>query len=116
MAQLTLYHNPNCSKSRGAKEILEAAGVGFELVEYLSAPLSAGELRGLLEKLGIAPIELVRKDSRFREIGLDESDYQSKEAVAVLLAAHPELMQRPVVVKGKKALIARPSELVQELL
>ncbi len=116
MADITLYHNPNCSKSRGAKEILEARGADFEVVEYLRTPLDAVALAALLELLPDAASELVRKDSHFKELGLDAEAYESAEAVATLLAEHPKLMQRPVAVRGAKAVIARPSELIEALL
>lgn len=116
MSQITLYHNPNCSKSRGAKEILESRGVAFEVVEYLKTPLDADAILALLGAIGGEPAELVRKDNYFKELGLNADDYQSAEAVAALLAEHPKLMQRPVAVKDGKAVIARPSELVASLL
>jgi arsenate reductase len=116
LSQITLYHNPNCSKSRGAKEILEARGADFEVVEYLKTPLDAGSIGALLQALGGDPAGLVRKDSNFKELGLSADDYQTADAVAVLLAEHPKLMQRPVAVKEDKAVIARPSELVESLL
>ncbi len=116
MSQITLYHNPNCSKSRGAKEILESRGVDFEVVEYLKTPLDVDGIAKLLRTLGGDPAELVRKDSHFKELGLDADDYQNADAVAALLAEHPKLMQRPVAIKDGKAVIARPSELVESLL
>ena len=69
-----------------------------------------------LEMLPNEPAELVREDGHFKELGLDIGDYQSANAVADLLMEHPKLMQRPVVVRGNRAVIARPSELVEELL
>jgi len=116
MADITLYHNPNCSKSRGAKEILESRGINFEVVEYLTSPLSSEQITALLALLADEPAELVRKDSHFKELGLDAGRYTSTEAVAELLASHPKLMQRPVAVRGSRAVIARPSERIEELL
>ena len=116
MADITLYHNPNCSKSRVAREILEAKGVDFDVVEYLQAPLSAVEILDLLERLADSPEALVRKDGHFKELGLDAADFTTAEAVAGLLADHPRLMQRPVLVKGDRAVIARPPELVEALI
>ncbi len=116
MTQITLYHNPNCSKSRGAREILEARGVDFEVVEYLKSPLSETEILELLELLACEPAELVRKDSHFKELGLAAGDYTSAESVALVLVEHPQLMQRPVAVRGTRAVIGRPSELIESLL
>ena len=116
MARIVLYHNPACSKSRGAKEILEGGDASFDVVEYLKAPLGEAELRRILELLGDPPAELVRKDANFRALGLSAGDYTTADAVVALLLEHPKLMQRPVVVRGERAVIARPSEKVGELL
>lgn len=113
---LTIYHNPSCSKSRGALEILQNHGAEFETIEYLKTPLAQDTLQSILDMLPNEPVELVRNDKRFKELGLNRSDCQSGPAVVALLTAHPELMERPVVVKDGKAVIARPSEKVEELL
>ena len=115
MARIVLYHNPACSKSRSAKEILEARNVDFDIVEYLKAPLGEADLRRILELVDDPPAELVRKDGNFRELGLSADDYTSGDAVVGLLVEHPKLMQRPVVVRGERAVIARPSEKVEDL-
>ena len=116
MARIVLYHNPACSKSRGAKQILEDRNVDFDTVEYLKAPLTKADLRRILELVDDPPAELVRKDGNFRELGLNAGDYTSVDAVVGLLVEHPKLMQRPVAVRGERAVIARPSEKVEELL
>ena len=113
---IVLYHNPACSKSRGALAILQERGVEFDVVEYLKAPLDEAALRRVLGMIEDAPAELVRKDANFRELGLKAADYASEDAVVGLLAEHPKLMQRPVVVRGERAVIARPSEKVEDLL
>ncbi len=114
--RIVLYHNPACSKSRGALAILQERGVEFDVVEYLKAPLDEAGLRRVLGMIEDAPGELVRKDANFRELGLKAADYASEDAVVGLLAEHPKLMQRPVVVRGERAVIARPSEKVEDLL
>ena len=116
MSKLVLYHNPACSKSRGALELLEERNTELEIVEYLASPLSAPELEGLLERLDGAPGDLVRKDKHFKELGLDPDDYAEPGPVAEVLAAHPRLMERPVAVVGSKAVIGRPPERVLELI
>ena len=116
MARVVLYHNPACSKSRGAKQILEERNIDFDTVEYLKAPLAEADLRRILELVDEPPAELVRKDGNFRELGLNADDYTSTDAVVGLLLEHPKLMQRPVVVRGERAVVARPSEQVEELL
>lgn len=114
--QIVIYHNPACSKSRGALEILREHGADFEVVEYLKSPLDEDAIRRVLELIDDAPTELVRKDQNFKELGLVATDFTDAEQVARLLAENPKLMQRPVVVKGERAVIARPSEKVSQLL
>ena len=114
--KLVLYHNPSCSKSRGADGILQERGVEFETVRYLDNPLTEAELKDLLDILDDPPAALVRKDPHFKELGLNADDYTERDSVAALLAEHPRLMERPVVVKGDRAVIGRPTERVQELL
>ena len=116
MSTITLYHNPRCSKSRGALERLEASGVDLEVVEYLKTPLTAAELEALMARLPDPPPALVRQDAHFRELGLDASAYVDAAAVAALLAEHPQLMQRPIAVRGERAVIGRPPEAVEALL
>jgi arsenate reductase len=111
-----VYHNPSCSKSRGALEILKEQGVDTDVVEYLKAPPARADLERIVDAIPNPPNELVRKDKRFKELGLDASDYTTRDAVVDLLLTHPELMERPVVFRGERAVIARPSELVLELL
>lgn len=116
MERVTVYHNPSCGKSRGALDILRERAVAHDVVEYLQAPLDRATLERILALLAGPPAALVRKDKRFRELGLDETRYVTREQVVDLLLAHPELMERPVVVRGGRAVIARPSEKVSELL
>jgi arsenate reductase (glutaredoxin) len=113
---MLVYHNPSCSKSRGALEILADKGVEHDVVEYLEAPPDRAALERILDAVADAPTELVRKDGRFDELGLNASDFTTREAVIELLLEHPELMQRPVIFRGERAVIARPSEKVLELL
>jgi arsenate reductase (glutaredoxin) len=113
---MLVYHNPSCSKSRGALDILADKGVEHDVVEYLKAPPDRAALDRILDTVSDAPSELVRKDAHFEELGLTASDYTTREAVIELLLEHPELMQRPVIFRGDRAVIARPSEKVLELL
>ena len=116
MDRVTIYHNPKCGKSRGALEILRERGLEPEVIEYLAQPPDRATLARLLELLGGDPAALVRKDKRFAELGLNAADYTTREQVIALLLEHPELMERPVVVRGTRAVIARPSERVEEIL
>lgn len=113
---LTIFHNPSCSKSRGALEILNDRGVPCDVVAYLQSPPDRKTLEEILTLLDVAPTRLVRRDRRFAELGLADADCETKEQVVDLLLEHPELMERPVVVKGERAVIGRPSERVLELL
>ena len=113
---ITIYHNPGWGKSRGALEILRDRDVEFDVIEYLKTPLSKANLENFLDLLPNEPRELVRKDKRFKDLGLNADDYTTKDEVVALLFEHPALMERPVVVKGNQAVIARPSEKVEELL
>jgi arsenate reductase len=116
MGRLGLYHNPGCSKSRGALEILREHGAEFDVIEYLKQPLGPETLTRIAELLPGPPEELIRKDRNFENLGLDPDGYKTLEAVIELLLEHPELMQRPLLVADGRALICRPSEKVLELL
>ena len=116
MARLRLYHNPNCSKSRGALDILRERGAEFDVVDYLKEPLDQETLAHIAELLPDPPEELIRKDRNFERLGISPNRYKTIDAAIELLLEHPELMQRPVLVAGDRALICRPSEKVLELL
>lgn len=116
MDDVLVFHNPACSKSRGALEILKDREVEAEIVEYLKAPPDRATLGRILDSINDEPAALVRKDKRFKELGLDPAAYTTRDAVIDLLSEHPELMERPVVFVGDRAVIARPSERVLELL
>ena len=116
MSRVTIYHNPACGKSRGALEILRREDVDCEVIEYLKTPPDRATLERVLTLLAGPPADLVRKDKRFRELELRAEDYTTREQVVALLLRHPELMERPVVIQGQRAVIARPSERVLELL
>jgi arsenate reductase (glutaredoxin) len=116
VGDIRIYHNPACSHSRGALKILEERSADAEVVLYLETPPSKAELERLLDLLEDPAADLVRKDKRFAELGLVESDYQTPEKVVAVLVEHPELMQRPIIVKHDRAVLARPSEKVLALL
>jgi arsenate reductase len=105
-----ILHNPRCSKSREALARLESRGLRPEIVDYLATPLSLAELRTLQRQLGVPARAMLREgEDEYRELGLSEpalSDDQLLQAVA----DHPRLLQRPIVVDGDRALIARPPE------
>jgi arsenate reductase (glutaredoxin) len=113
---VVVYHNPVCSKSRGALEILGDRGVDAEVIEYLKDKPTRADLERIVDAISDEPAALVRKDKRFKELGLDAGDYTARDEVVAVLLEHPELMERPVVFVGDRAVIARPSERVLELL
>ena len=115
MADYTIYHNPRCSKSRQTLALLEEHGVEPEIVQYLNTPPDADTLRGLIKKLGLKRAhDLLRtKEAEYREAGLDAD--ADDDTVIAAIVAHPKLMERPVVVKGARAVLGRPPENVLEL-
>ncbi|WP_437883085.1 arsenate reductase (glutaredoxin) [Pseudomonas sp. LRF_L74] len=116
MTDLTLYHNPRCSKSRGALEILEARGLAPSIVRYLESPPSAAELRALLGKLGLGARQLLRTgEDEYRELNLADNGLSDEQLIDAM-SKHPKLIERPILVVGDKAVIGRPPEKVLELL
>jgi arsenate reductase len=112
-----IFHNPSCSKSRGALDILKDRGVDAQVVKYLETPPDRATLERILDAIDDPPSALVRtEDKQFKELGLTAGDYTDRASVVELLLEHPALMQRPVVFVGNKAVIARPSEKVLDLL
>lgn len=114
MIMLTIYHNPRCSKSRQTLGIIEDAGQMVQVVEYLKATPSKEELADIVEKLGIKPEQLIRKgeaDYKDNFKGRDLSDEEWLDA----MVEYPKLIERPIVVKGNKAVIGRPPESVKDL-
>lgn len=116
MAELTVFHNTACSTSRHALDEAEAAGAKPEVVHYLKQPLDRAALLGLMGKLEDPAADLVRKDGFFKGQGLVAEDYVEPEAIADLLVEHPRLMQRPVLVRGDRAIIGRPKDRVAAFL
>lgn len=116
MADVTIYHNPNCSTSRFAVDEAERLGVDVDVVLYLKTKPGREELLGLIARLPDEPADLVRKDSHFADLGLDEADYCSAESVAELIEQHPRLLQRPILVRAGSAIIGRPKARVEPFL
>ena len=114
-SSITIYHNPRCGKSRSALALLQEKGVHPHIIEYLKSPPTKEELRAILKKLGMKPEQLVRKSEdayKERLAGKALSEEQWLDA----LAMNPILIERPIVVKGDKAVIGRPAENVLSLL
>ena len=116
MTDLTLYHNPRCSKSRGALELLEARGLTPTVVRYLETPLSAAQLRDLLARLNLSARQLLRSgEDEYKALNLGDSSLSEAHLIDAM-ATHPKLIERPILVAGDKAVIGRPPEKVLEIL
>jgi len=116
MTDLTLYHNPRCSKSRGALELLEARGLTPNVVRYLETPLSAAQIKALLGKLGISARQLLRTgEDEYKMLQLSDESLSEAQLIDAI-AQHPKLMERPILEVGAKAIIGRPPENILELL
>ena len=115
MSDFTIYHNPRCSKSRNTLALLQENGVEPEVVLYLDTNPGAQEIQGLLAKLGIRASELVRRgEDAYKEAGLGAGS--SEEEILAAMASHPKLIERPIVVRGDRAVLGRPPENVLDLL
>ena len=116
MTDLTLYHNPRCSKSRGALELLQAQGLTPNVVRYLETPLNAAQLSDLLAKLKISARQLLRTgEEEYTTLNLADSNLSDAQLIDAM-AANPKLIERPILVVGNHAVIGRPPEKVLEIL
>lgn len=114
MAEITIYHNPRCGKSRQTLELLRSRGLDPRVVEYLKVPPDENTLRDLLVRLGMSPEELVRrKEPLYAELKLAGAN---GEALLAAMVTHPILIERPIVVRGRQARLGRPPEKVLEIL
>jgi arsenate reductase len=108
-------HNPRCSKSRAALAIVREAGVELPVRDYLRDPLSVDELRSIVKMLGVRPIEIVRRgEPQYAALGL--SDTTPDDEVLRAMAGNPILIERPIIVRGSRAVVGRPPETVREIL
>jgi len=113
---IVIYHNPRCTKSRETMKLLEEKGIKPQVIEYLQTPPSATELKDLLAKLGIGPRELLRKgEAPYKDLKLADPKL-SDSAIIKAMVENPILIERPIVVNGKKAALGRPPESVLKIL
>ncbi len=113
---ITIWHNPRCSKSRETLELIRKKGIEPAIREYLKQPPSKAEVEKLIELVGGDPHDLIRDgEPEFKALGKKKADL-GKAEVAKAIAAHPVLLQRPIVVAGTRAAIGRPPEAVLPLL
>ncbi|WP_196138310.1 arsenate reductase (glutaredoxin) [Aliikangiella sp. G2MR2-5] len=116
MAEYKIYHNPRCSKSRQTLEILNEKGVDVEIVEYLKNPPGKSELTAVIKALGVTPSDIMRKkEAEYQEAGLDQEGLSVEQQVEKMIA-YPKVIERPIVVKGNKAVVGRPPENVLDLI
>lgn len=114
--QVTLYHNPRCSKSRAALALLEKKKLDLKVIEYLKQPPSSKQLDRILGLLKMEPRDLMRKnEAPYHELGLDHETL-SRDALIAAISAHPILMQRPIGVANGKAAVGRPPEQILSVL
>jgi arsenate reductase len=115
MPKISIWHNPRCSKSRAAATLLEERGIDAEVIKYLDEALTVEKLKELLSMLGIEPRALMRtKEAIYRE--LDLKNEKDPEKLIEAMVVHPKLIERPIVIAGKRAVIGRPIERVIDLL
>jgi len=111
-----IYHNPRCSKSRQTLQLLQEQGIQPEIIEYLKTPPSTVELDGILQKLGMEPRDLMRKnEAEYRASGMDNNALDRQALIEGMVAA-PKLIERPIVLANNKAAIGRPPENVLTIL
>ncbi|TDG14821.1 arsenate reductase (glutaredoxin) [Seongchinamella unica] len=115
MSEFTIYHNPRCSKSRATLALLQERGIQPTIVLYLETSPDAAEISSLLDKLGMSAEQLVRRgEEAYKTAGLDKSS--TEDELIAAMAAHPKLIERPVVVCGERAVLGRPPENVLGLI
>jgi arsenate reductase len=116
MSDVTILHNPRCSKSRATLALLESRGISPRVIDYLSAPPTTAEIERMLDLLGMAPRDLMRRDEAdYAELALDDPALTRAELVAAM-HTHPRLIQRPIVLANGKAALGRPPEDVLAIL
>ncbi len=114
--KIIVYEKPTCTKCREMDRLLRESGVEFEKINYYIAPLSKKKLRELLGKMELAPRDLLRKSEPiFRELGIGKGEFTDEQLIS-LMVEHPDLIQRPIVESGRRAVLGRPVENVKALL
>lgn len=116
MTNLIIYHNPRCSKSRQTLEIIEDKAVDVKIIDYQKSPPSKAELKKILKSLNLKAQDIMRKkEAEYEASGLNNLDLTEDEQLDLMIA-YPKVIERPIVVKGDKAIIGRPPEKVLTLL
>ena len=116
MSKYTIFHNPRCSKSRQTLQILKDNECDTEIILYLKTPLDQSVLEGVIKKISLSPRELLRKgEQEFKDNDLKNKNLYDHEIIEFMVK-HPKLIERPIVIKGNKAILGRPPENVLELI
>jgi len=114
--KITVYQKPTCTTCRQVYKALKESGVDFDAVDYYVDPIPKNTLKSLLKKMGLSPRELLRRNEPiYKELGLAERELSDSELLD-LMVSHPDLIQRPIVEKGARAILARPAERLKEIL
>jgi arsenate reductase len=114
--KLTVYQKPTCTKCRMTLRLLKDSGVEFEAINHYETPITEAALRELLKKLGLRACDILRKNEPVAKVlGIGKKDFSEEQLIA-FMAKHPDLIQRPIVVRGDQAVLCRPPEKVNELL
>jgi arsenate reductase len=114
--KITVYQKPTCTTCKQVHAALRNAGVDFDAVDYYTDPLTKKQLQDLLRKMGVPARDLLRtKEPIYKELRLGEREHTDAELID-LMVKHPDLMQRPIVEKGSRAILARPAERLKEIL
>lgn len=116
MEKIIVYEKPTCTTCRNLFKVLTEKGIDFDKVDYYIEPFTKTKLKNLLKKMNMKPSELLRKnDSAYKDLKLSEKNF-SEDEILNLMVENPDLVQRPIVEKGEKAILARPVEKVFEIL
>ncbi|RKE95222.1 arsenate reductase (glutaredoxin) [Ichthyenterobacterium magnum] len=112
---IVIYHNPKCSKSRESLEILETQKANHEVIKYLDQPLESEKLGKIIKLLNISPIELIRKNETIWKDNFKGLEFTDKELIDVM-AKYPQLIERPIIINGDKAVIGRPPKRILDII
>ncbi len=112
---IKIFHNPRCSKSRACLSLLEEKGLQPEIIKYLDEPLTPDELEDILDMLDMDPLDLIRKGEEIYKTEFEDKELSDEEWVLAMLE-YPILIERPIVINGDKAVVARPAERINEIL
>lgn len=116
MTKMTIYQKPTCSTCREAVKLVQASGIPYQTVNYYETPFTKSELKRLLQKAGLKPKDVLRtKEEIYKTLGLARKTVTDDQLID-LMVKHPDLIQRPIVEKGEKVILARPAETVKSLL